>query len=343
MKIRIILILNFMVCFFVAYAQNPFDDCNLTIVIQDDFNTFNSSRWEIGDNQVHDEGSNEEPQVYTSDNVYVDSGKLVLRTKRQDHAHPGNGDCYYIDHGGHKFTSGKVRGRQSYKYGYFEIYAKIPAGQGYWPAFWMWEESSDTTDYWYNEIDIFEGNGCLTDSVTCNVHWNFESPKPENLNNHGMVLNIPAINYSQHYHWYGMKWDPYEISWYVDRQLVRTICNNMEDVGIQNPMHIVINSALFPYSWPCRTDTTNIQVPNYMYVDTVNVCLFGCDDNTVVNEINYSSFDYKIKKSITLSEASSLTYGQNIYLKATDFIELQSGFEAPLGSRLSLQIMECTN
>ena len=80
-----------------------------------------------------------------------------------------------------------------------------------------------------------------------------------------------------------------------------------------------------------------------MYVDTVNVCLFGCDDNTVVNEINYSSFDYKIKKSITLSEASSLTYGQNIYLKATDFIELQSGFEAPLGSRLSLQIMECTN
>ena len=252
MKIRIILILNFMVCFFVAYAQNPFDDSNLTIVIQDDFNTFNSSRWEIGNNQVHGEGSNEEPQVYTSDNVYVDNGKLVLRTKRYDHTHPGGGDCYYIDIGGHKFTSGKVRGLQSYKYGYFEIYAKIPTGQGYWPAFWMWEESSDTTDYWYNEIDVFEGNGCLTDSVTCNVHWNFVSPKPKKPNLHDSVSNIPALNYDDSYHWYGMKWDPYEISWYIDRQLVRTVSNNMEDVGIQNSMHIVINSALFPYGWHCR-------------------------------------------------------------------------------------------
>jgi hypothetical protein len=320
-------------------------DPNWRAVIQDDFTTFNTILWEKVNNLVHGKDSSEEPQVYTSNNVYINNGNLVLRTIRQDHTCPLGNICY---HGGsHQYTSGEICSRASYRYGYYEIYAKIPTGQGYWPAFWLWNQTPDsqTTDCWYNEIDIFEGNGCVTDSVTCNVHWNFECPRPAEPKLNDRAINIPAANYSQTYHWYGIEWNENEIIWYIDRQKIRSIANDMDGIGIQNPMYIIINSALIPDGWKtCLVDDANIILPNYMYVDKANVFQLICDDNTVVNEIyDYDTFSYGIKKSITLSGTSSLSSGQNIFLKATDFIELQSGFEAPSGSQLSLQIMDCPN
>lgn len=318
-----------------AYSQNPALDPNWQAVFQDDFTSFNNNRWEIVYNKAHGEGSNEELQIYTSDNVYTPNGELVLRTIRQNHACNLGNNCNYG--GDHNFTSGEIKSISTYKYGYFEIYAKIPDGEGYWPAFWL--HSSDSC--WYNEIDIFEGNGCITNSVTCNVHWNFECPMPEDPNLHDDVRIIPATNYSQMYHWYGLEWNANTITWYVDRQKVRSEPNDWGGYGIQHPMRIIINSALFPISWTCA-DTSNIVTPNYMYVDQVNKYRLRCDSNTVVNEIcNYSSFYYAVKKSIALSAVSSLSSGQNIFLKATDFIELKQGFEVPCGAQLSLETTPC--
>ena len=344
-KIRILFLLNFMLCRIIVFAQHPTVDPNWRAVIQDDFTTFNTILWEKVNNLVHGKDSSEEPQVYTSNNVYINNGNLVLRTIRQDHTCPLGNICY---HGGsHQYTSGEICSRASYRYGYYEIYAKIPTGQGYWPAFWLWNQTPDsqTTDCWYNEIDIFEGNGCVADSVTCNVHWNFECPRPAEPKLNDRAINIPAANYSQTYHWYGIEWNENEIIWYIDRQKIRSIANDMDGIGIQNPMYIIINSALIPDGWKtCLVDDANIILPNYMYVDKANVFQLICDDNTVVNEIyDYDTFSYGIKKSITLSGTASLSSGQNIFLKATDFIELQSGFEAPSGSQLSLQIMDCPN
>ena len=54
-------------------------------------------------------------------------------------------------HNGYAYTSGIVTSlpRAKFAYGYFEMRAKLPKGQGIWPAFWL--TNDDTI-----EIDVFE-------------------------------------------------------------------------------------------------------------------------------------------------------------------------------------------
>ncbi len=47
---------------------------------------------------------------------------------------------------------GLVSCTSQFKFGLFEIKAKLPYGKNLWPAFWMW-----SWDSWPPEIDIFEG------------------------------------------------------------------------------------------------------------------------------------------------------------------------------------------
>ncbi|MCL4156321.1 UNVERIFIED_CONTAM: hypothetical protein GTU68_065477, partial [Idotea baltica] len=60
------------------------------------------------------------------------------------------------------FSSGRVRTkhRGDWKYGRIEVRAKLPIGQGIWPAIWMLP-TDDTYGGWANsgEIDIMEYKG----------------------------------------------------------------------------------------------------------------------------------------------------------------------------------------
>ena len=55
------------------------------------------------------------------------------------------------------YTSGQAISPFSLAYGYFEIRAKIPNGDGLWPAFWFWSGCGSNA---YSEIDVFEFCGC---------------------------------------------------------------------------------------------------------------------------------------------------------------------------------------
>ena len=57
--------------------------------------------------------------------------------------------------------------------------------------------------------------------------------------------------------------------------------------------------------------------------------------------LNFNTYNYAVKKSISLSGVSSLSLGQNVFLRATDFIELKAGFEVPLGAELYLDVTPC--
>ena len=70
--------------------------------------------------------ANRELQAYTDrpDNVFVKDGKLTLCARKEQD-------------GERQYTSCRMTtyGRQSWKYGYFEIRARLPRGRGSWPAF----------------------------------------------------------------------------------------------------------------------------------------------------------------------------------------------------------------
>lgn len=299
------------------------------ILFEDSCSEFDNNRWYKDNNTTHGTAgrNSEEPQIYTSDNVYISNGKIVLRTQRLNSPlpHPNSGDCMYNDE--HYYTSGQIRSRNPYQYGYFEIYAKIPTSDGYWPAFWFHNSGNG----WYNEIDVFEGDGSLLNSLTCGSWYCFDFCPNDSLQHSNHSFNC---SYANGYHWYGVKWNSCKIIWYYDRQIVKEDNNDYDGIGIQHPMRMIMNTALYPPTWGIPYISTTSILPNYMYIDQINGYVINCQDkDLVINEIyDFNTYNYAIKKSVSLSGLTSLPNNSSVSLYASDFISLEGGFYVPLGT-----------
>jgi beta-glucanase (GH16 family) len=325
-----------------VFSQNPPTDKNWETVFVDGFKFLNTNFWTVQDNFDHYGAI----VVFNKQNVYTSNGNLVLETKKEPYCcppqHVGEWGCkrQWLTGNCYQYTSGYVVSKTLYKYGYFEMYAKLPGSSGYFPAFWLHGSGENLTNNncWSNEIDIFEAYGSRIGAVESNAWYGFKCE--EKAKEIGAIPH--ACNYTTGYHWYGMEWDRNKITWYVDRKAVRQITNNMEGIGIQNAMKIIINTGLNSNITGDNIISNNTIFPNYMYVDQLNHYKLKYDCKTVVNEIsNYNTFNYAVKKSISLSGASSLSSGQNVSLRATNFIELNAGFEVPTGAELYLDINPC--
>lgn len=109
-------------------------------------------------------GGNNERQCYTdrAENIAVEGGMLLLKARKERFAGPAR-PPEIAEHDNptlvQSHTSGKVRtiGLHAWRYGRIEARAKIPAGQGTWPAIWMMP-SDPAYGPWprSGEIDILE-------------------------------------------------------------------------------------------------------------------------------------------------------------------------------------------
>ena len=103
---------------------------------------------------------NNESQYYTDrpKNVRVENGKLIIESHRETYR-------------GSKYTSSRIKTKNSWKYGRFEIRAKLPPGRGTWSALWALP-----TDWEYGnwplsgEIDIMEHVGFDEDVIVTSLH-----------------------------------------------------------------------------------------------------------------------------------------------------------------------------
>lgn len=62
------------------------------------------------------------------------------------------------------YVTSCIWSKQSFRYGYFEIRAKAPSGQGLWPAFWLYGQNQK------DEIDFMEMKGERPNEVHIDVH-----------------------------------------------------------------------------------------------------------------------------------------------------------------------------
>ena len=132
-----------------------------------------------------------------------------------------------------------------FKYGYFEIRCKLPKHRGAFPAFWLHNSNQDTSDPYYEEIDIFE---YTWDNGDPNATWHtFPNPNPtypgdpmvittgiyHNLNGQNVVFSTDtyARNYPRipngsddvsGWHTYSCEWMPNHVYWYLDGLLINT-------------------------------------------------------------------------------------------------------------------------
>ncbi|MEL6869167.1 MAG: family 16 glycosylhydrolase [Pseudomonadota bacterium] len=222
---------------------------------------------------------NDEDQTYTAreKNVRVENGRLVIEAHREDL-------------NGANYTSGRIHtaGKADFLYGRFEIRAKVPRGQGTWPAIWMlpsdpyrysttcapgedWQ-GSETCDAWPNsgEIDILEHVGYQMGHVHGTVHnkayyWvNWEQRK-------GRILE-PTVD--SEFHIYALEWSEDRIDMFVDDTLYFTYLN--ENTGwrawpYDHPFHLIINIAMGGVWGRAGGPTDDSVLPQQMWVDWVRV------------------------------------------------------------------------
>src|SRR5260221_3096137 len=100
-----------------------------------------------------------------------------------------------------------TQGWFSQKYGYFEIRAKIPIGNGVWPAFWMLADDGG----WPPELDVLEGRGQRIGDMAMTTHW--RDPKTGLVQSCGVDFLVPTA--STDFHDYGVLWAPERIVYFI--------------------------------------------------------------------------------------------------------------------------------
>lgn len=169
---------------------------------------------------------NNEAETYLPGNRYISNGELILEGRNT-----GGGNVSYP--GGGKYTSGMVSSANcfSFRYGYVEVYAKVPGGLGTWPAIWMLY----TTVPQSNEIDIVE---IFEDPTKINDGLHF--PNGGSTGSDGGPTTEADV--STGYHAYGINWQPTFVEFFFDGVSVRKITTQSEIPTAQ--MYLIMNVAL---------------------------------------------------------------------------------------------------
>ncbi len=212
-------------------------------------------------------GGNNELQYYTdrSENSLVNDGVLKIIAREEE---------YTDDDGTRSYTSARLRTRYrgDWLYGRFEIRAKLPVGQGLWPAIWMLP-----TDWVYGgwplsgEIDIMELIGHDPSTVHGTLHYGNQWP---NNSKSGDSYTIYTSTFDSQFHTFAVEWDTTEFRWYVDDQHYQTQDSWFTPAAeypapFDQRFHLLLNVAVGG-NWPGNPDSTSV-FPQTMEVDYVRV------------------------------------------------------------------------
>jgi beta-glucanase (GH16 family) len=139
------------------------------------------------------------------------------------------------------FTSGMISSISSWSqtYGYFEMRARLPKGQGVWPAFWLLPYNA-----WPPELDVMEMLGNQPSVIYVTAHSLAGGKHTSNSH------PINMADTSLAFHRYGVLWTPKIIRWYVDRT---PVAEEPTPADMTKPMYMIANLAIGG-SWPGKTD-----------------------------------------------------------------------------------------
>ncbi len=190
---------------------------------------------------------NGEIQHYTDkiDNSYVSEGsmKIVLKKER-----------YTFENNTKEYTSARLNSKFAFTYGRVDVRAKIPAGNGVWPAIWtLGTNVGETGNYWgrdantvgwpkCGEIDIMESWGHNPKYVSSAVHT---QARFGGVETGGTFLPDPYNNY----HVYSLVWSPEKLMFFVDSVEIYTYQPDpltVDNWPFTKDQYILLNVAVLP-------------------------------------------------------------------------------------------------
>jgi beta-glucanase (GH16 family) len=213
-------------------------------------------------------GGNNERQCYTDKrgNAAVGDGRLVITALKEK----ATGPAFPLSQRGEAgkanaratrdFTSARLvtRGKAAWTYGKIEVRAKLPQGQGTWPAIWMLPEDSHYGTWAASgEIDILEAvnlgvrcdtcAGGIENRILGTLHFGGQWP----ANKHkGDETALPAP--IDGFHIFGIVWQRGKIVWTVDgKPYAKRVAGEWNSSGsadpaapFDRPFHLILNLAV---------------------------------------------------------------------------------------------------
>jgi beta-glucanase (GH16 family) len=288
-----------------------------TLIWSDEFDTDGQpdpAKWKF---DVGGDGwGNNESQYYTDnrpENARVESGVLIIEARKEQWlANPIFG--IYND-----YTSARLisKGSGDWLYGRIEVRAKLPAGNGTWPAIWMLP-TGQAYGGWPNsgEIDIMEHVGFDMGTVHGSLHtiahnWN-TGTQPT-----GSTI-VPDADTA--FHTYSIDWSPTKVDFLLDGAVYYSATNpqtGWEEWPFDQPFHLIMNLAvggfwggqqgIDPDIWPQRLEVDYVRV--YDLGDTIPL---DTDEDQDPNETDPDDDD----DGLTDDEEHAL--GTNLLVQDTD-------------------------
>lgn len=171
---------------------------------------------------------NNERQIYKKENVSIRNNQLVITAEKSD-------SLYY---------SGRIRtnGKFSFKYGTIEVRAKLPQGQGVWPAIWMLGNNIGEVGWPASgEIDVMEYVGKNPGEIHTSMHTTSSHGNTENT----AVTKIENIE--DGFHTYKAIWNADAIEFYIDNDKVYTYSpqeKNEDNWPYNQKFYVLLNMAI---------------------------------------------------------------------------------------------------
>ena len=200
-------------------ASEPVSDWQMVWSDEFEGSAIDTNKWNYELNC--DGGGNNEKQCYTDSeqNAFIADGVLNIV-------------ALPAEEGAEKpYTSARLNTRYNadFTYGRFEVRAKLPSGQGSWPAFWMLP-TDEVYGTWprSGEIDVLESvnlktpdeDGGIESSIHGTLHYGRAWPDNSYT---GQEYKFPEdTNPADDFHTYAVEWQEGEIRWYVDGYLYAT-------------------------------------------------------------------------------------------------------------------------
>jgi beta-glucanase (GH16 family) len=266
------------------------------LVWSDEFESSNvdTTQWSFERNCTG--GGNNELQCYTNriDNAYLADGNLHIVAKKETFSGQAKNDddpAYSSTDTSvtRNYTSARLRSKNKgdWKYGRMDIRAKLPQGQGIWPAIWMLP-----TEWKYGgwplsgEIDIMEAvnsnTGTNGSKVYGTLHYGAASPN----NKYEGTSTTPSTNIWDNFHNYTIEWENGEIRFYLDNVHYATQTkkgwytkgSTIDGAPFDQLFHIILNVAVGGI-WPGNPDVNTV-FPQEMLLDYVRVYQCSLDPAT---------------------------------------------------------------
>lgn len=237
-------------------------------------------------------GGNNELQCYTDrhKNSFIRDGKLVIQAHKETYR--GLAD---VEESGTKekktlpYTSARLRTKNKgdWTFGRIDVRAKLPAGQGLWPAIWMLPTDNKYGTWAASgEIDILEMVSQAADDPNKEIHATLHYGRtwPNNAYS-GSTYEFKDSDPTKEFHTYSLEWADGEMRWYVDDHHWVTqyasgwwaqvpdengdLYNVEGNAPFNERFHLLLNLAVGG-TWPGDPDSTT-KFPAEMEVDFVRV------------------------------------------------------------------------